>query len=219
MTAAALVVCLTVALGAAEGWAQDQNRPTIQNRFATKSGTFYGHAMMTTQIRNDFYDSIGVGADIGYYPSEVLGIEGRWAYLFSALSPAAQDVKSETGLTPDARPQHMWMTAGIRHSFGYGKMLVAGNSVVHFDPQLTMHGGLALAEKRVLPTATAGASLLAHFLDGVQAKLDLAMAMQLERRNRGWVPSFGFTPTIAIGWGGHFEDLVEMVAPKGGGSE
>ncbi|MFB6372347.1 MAG: hypothetical protein ABEN55_04410 [Bradymonadaceae bacterium] len=213
-----LVLSLGVLLGfwPVDGRAQQSDRPTIQQRFATKSGRMFAHAMLTTQIRNDFYDSIGLGIDAGWYPSELLGLEARWAYLFSSLSPAAVDVKEETGLTPDARPQHMLMTAGARWSFGYGKMLVMEDSVVHFDPQLTAHGGIALAEKRVLPTATVGVSLLTHFVGGLQAKLDLAMAMQFEQRNRGWVPSFGFMPTLGFGWGGTLQDLTDIGSEKEG---
>jgi len=209
-------LAVALAAGPSAGWAQEEERPTIQQRFASKSGTMYAHAMTTTQVRNDFYDSIGLGVDAGWYPGEHLGLEARWAYLFSTLSPAAEDVKEETGLTPDARPQHMLATVGARWSFGYGKVLVMEQSVVHFDPQMTVHGGVALAEKRVLPTATVGLSLLTHFTNGFQAKLDLAAAIQMEHRQRGWVPSFGFMPTLGIGWGGDLQDIAEVLAPEGG---
>lgn len=214
---AAMVWIAVAVVGApAAGHAQSDDRPTIQNRFASKSGTMFAHATVTTQIRNDFYDSFGLGVDAGYYPSERLGLEARWAYLFSKLSPAANDVKESTGLTPDARPQHMLATVGARWSFGYGKVLVLEQSVVHFDPQLTAHGGIALAEKRVLPTATVGLALLTHFEGGLQATLDLGMAVQAEDRQRGWVMSFGFVPTIGVGWGGTVQDLVDLVGGDGG---
>lgn len=200
--AAALLV-----VGATPSRAQDSDRPTIQHRFAEKAGAVYGHATLMTQIRNDYYDSVGFGADAGYYPSESLGLEVRWLYLISSLNRAAADVKERTGLTPDARPQHMMMTVGARYSIGYGKMLVGRELIVHFDPQFTTHGGIALAEKRVLPTFKAGLSLLAHFKWGLQAKVDLLGAFQMEDRNRGWVPSFGFVPVFGIGWNGTFDEM------------
>ncbi len=197
----------------------EEGRPTVQDRFASKKQTTYLQATTTTQIRNDFYDSVGVGADLGYYPSEAFGLEARWAYLFSGLNPAAVEVKHETGLTPDARPQYMLAALGGRYSFGYGKMLIGRENVVHFDPQLAFHGGVALAERRVLPTGTVAVSLLTHFQYGVQAKLDLGLAVQAERRHRGWVPSIGFMPTLGIGWGGDAGDLADLFSSGAEGEE
>lgn len=213
-TALGAVVFSLLFSSASIATAQETNRPTIQHRFAEKDDSIYGHFTTMTHVRNDFYDSIGFGLDVGYYPAERFGLEARWSYLFSSLSPAAVDVKQETGLTPDARPQHMLMTLGARWSLGYGKMLVGKNSLVHFDPQIALHGGIALAEKRVLPTSMLSLALLTHFKNGVQAKLDLGFAFQAENRNRGWVPSFGFVPTLGIGWSIGLEELGRMLKTK-----
>jgi len=175
------------------------DRPTIQNRFAEKRGDLYGHVTGMTQIRNDYYDSFGLGLDVGYFPWESVGFEMRGFWVRSALNPAAQEIREETGLTPDARPQEWMTTAGVRYSFGYGKMKIGQNSLVHFDPQLALHGGVAFADGRVLPTLTTAGALLLHFEYGIQAKLDIGMAVQMEDRARGWVPSIGFAPVIGIG--------------------
>ncbi len=196
-----------------------EERPTIQDRFGTKAETLYLQGTMTTQVRNDYYDSIGVGVDAGWYASETIGLEARWAYLFSALGPAAAEVKNETGLTPDARPQDMLATVGLRYSVGYGKMLLGRDSVVHFDPQIAVHGGVALAERRVLPTGTVSLSLLTHYQYGLQATFDLGVAIQAEHRQRGWVPSVGFMPTLGIGWGGDFDDMAELLSLDRGDEE
>jgi len=208
---------LLAVLGAwpSEGAAQEE-RPTIQDRFATKAETLYLQGTMTTQVRNDYYDSIGVGVDLGWYTSEMLGLELRWAYLFSTLGPAASEVKNETGLTPDARPQDMLAAVGARYSFGYGKMLLGRDSVVHVDPQIAAHGGVALAGRRVLPTGTISLSLLTHYQYGLQATFDLGFAIQAEHRRSGWMPSVGFMPTLGIGWGGGFDDVAELLSPAGG---
>jgi len=213
---AGVLAAAVLVLGSVPSQAQDADRPTIQNRFGEKAGSLYAHAALMTQIRNDYYDSIGFGADAGYYPGESLGLEVRWLYLLSSLNPAAADVKNRTGLTPDARPQHMMMTVGARYSIGYGKMLVGRERIVHFDPQIVTHGGIALAEKRVLPTLETGLSLLTHFKWGLQAKVDLLAAFQLEDRDRGWVPSFGFVPVLGVGWNGRLEET-ETTDPNEGG--
>lgn len=175
-------------------------RPTIQRRFALKKNRVYAHATGTVPIRNDFYDSLGAGVDAGYYPFESLAVEVRWSWLRTRLSDAALSVKDESGLVPDARAQRMLFMAGARYSFGYGKVLLFESLVVHFDPQLTAHAGIALAESRVLPTVTAGISLVTHLKWGLQAKIDLAAQFQMEDRSRGWVPTLGFLPVLGVGW-------------------
>ena len=177
-----------------------QERPTVQRRFATKRQSIFLHATGATHIRNDFYDSFGLGVDLGYYPWESLGFEARLLFLQTSLSNAARDLQERTGLTPDARPQSFMATAGGRWSFGYGKLLAVRTFVVHFDPQLTLSGGVTQAETRWLPTALAGFGLLMHFKWGIQAKLDLNASIQNEKRERGGVTTVGFLPVLAVGW-------------------
>lgn len=197
-----VLVLLTLAglLAAAPAHAQDDERPTIQRRYAPKKQSIYLHAAGTTHIRNDFYDSYGVGADFGWYPWESLGFELRGMFLQTRLSAAAKDVQERTGLTPDARPQSLLATLGARWSFGYGKILALKSFVVHFDPQLVATGGVARAETRWLPSGLIGPSLLMHFKWGIQAKLDFNVSIQGEKRERGWIPSVGFMPVLGIGW-------------------
>lgn len=191
---AAVLVCCHV-----EPVQAQSPRPTVQNRFATKTDTFYAHLTGAASLRNDFYHSLGGGLDAGYYFNETFGLELRWLWMANWEVDAAETIREDTGLIPDARPQNMLFEARSRYSFGYGKILVS-DSVVHFDPQLTFGAGVALAEGRVLPTTTLGVALLTHYAYGIQAKLDLQLAFQLENRDRGWVPSFGFVPVLGVGW-------------------
>lgn len=176
-------------------------RPTIQRRFAPKRGLLYLHVSSTMHVRDDFYDSWGVGGDLGYFFSERLGGELRVLKMQSSLDDAAQDLKERLGITPDARPQDLWLLAGARYSPGYGKLLMWSSWVLHFDPQLTIHGGVASAEARWLPTFQAAASLFLHFRWNIKAKVDLGVSVQGERRDRGWVWTTGFAPVVGIGWG------------------
>ena len=180
--------------------ASSRPRPTVQRRFAEKQGTVYAHLLGTRHIRDDFYNSYGWGVDAGYYFGESLGVELRLVSLSTTLSDAALDLKGRVGLTPDARPQGLWAEAGVRYSIGYGKILVWDVFVVHFDPQITLHGGVATAEARILPTAHAALSLLTHYRWGLQAKLDLAVSLQWEERSRGTIFSMGFAPLLGLGW-------------------
>lgn len=178
-----------------------QERPTVQNRFAKKSGALSGHITGSTHIRNDFYDAFGLGLDIDYYLVESFGIQIRGVLLNTTLSSAALDLKERTGLTPDTYPQFGMVLGGARYSIGYGKVLVFKNFVVHFDPQLFLHGGVAFAERRIIPTVLYGLSLLSHFRWGFQFKVDIAGSIQFEdRTDRGNVVSLGFMPFIGLGW-------------------
>ena len=174
--------------------------PTLQQRFAVKRSSIYAHALGTTHIRNDFYNTFGLGLDLGGYVSESVGFEARGIWLNSTLSDAGRSVQEQSGLTPDTRPQDFMVVGGVRWSFGYGKILIGSDWVSHFDPQLTLHAGATVAEARTLPTVLAGMGVLVHFRYGVQAKLDLAMATQVEDRTSGSVVSFSFMPTLGIGW-------------------
>lgn len=180
--------------------AQAQERATVQDRFAPKTESIYGHGLVTSHLRNDFYDSFGIGADVGYYFNESVGIELRGMYLHTTLGDEARGIQENTGLTPDARPQQGLAAAGVRWSFGYGKFLLLDDWVVHFDPQLTLHGGVAFAETRILPTLLYGLSFLTHWRWDIQVKLDLTLTTQVEARDRGRVTSFGFMPILGVGW-------------------
>lgn len=181
--------------------AAGEDRPTIQDRFAPKASSFFAHATAMTHVRNDFYNTFGVGVDAGGWLNESFALEARWLWLHSSLSAQAIDIKERTGLTPDARPQDMMLMAGARLSIGYGKMLIHwGDSVVHFDPQLGLHLGMTSAENRWLPTVMPSLGFLLHFRWGIQVKLDLAVNIQVEDRARGSVTTFGFVPLLGIGW-------------------
>lgn len=180
------------------------DRPTVQRRFAPKDNLLYGTATLMTHVRDDFYDSWGGGVDIGYFTRETIGYELRVTRLRTTLDNAAIDLKERIGLTPDARPQDAWLMAGVRYAPGYGKMLMWEKFIVHFDPQLVAHLGVARAEKRLIPSADLSFSLLTHWRWGIKAKLDLGMTMQLEKRDRGWTFSTGFAPVLGVGWGYNF---------------
>ena len=94
--------------------------------------------------------------------------------------------------------------AGARWAPGYGKVLMMRRFVVHFDPQLVLHAGVARAERRWLPSFQGAFSLLTHWRWGIKAKVDLGMTVQGERRERGWVWTTGFAPFLGVGWGYNF---------------
>lgn len=179
----------------------DEKGSTIQNRFARKDGTFYVHLTGAMHVRNDFYSVLGLGLDVGYYLAEPFAVEIRGMLLQSSLSEPAIDLKNRTGLTPDTYPQNGLITAGARYSLGYGKVLLFDAYVMHFDPQIFISGGVAFAERRIIPTLLYGVSFYNHFKWGLQFKIDLAGSVQFENRSeRGNVTSFAFMPIFGIGW-------------------
>lgn len=194
---ASLVV---VSIPASMAFADGDAGATVQERFAPKVGRYYAHAAGTVPLRNDFYTSLGYGLDGGYYFSESWGLELRLINFHSSLGQAGRQVQEEHGLVPDLRAPDALFALGARYSAGYGKILSLDRFVIHFDPQIIFHGGIALAEDRVVPTTMLGVGFLTHWSRGIQFKMDLAFSFQMERRDRGWTPSFGFVPLIGIGW-------------------
>lgn len=195
-----LMACCLLWAGAAHA----QERPTIQDRFADKDKLLYANASVMTHVRDDFYSSWGYGVDVGFFLTQTLGLELRMIKLNTQLDDTAIDLKQRIGITPDARPQRLWAQAGIRYAPGYGKMLMWETFVVHFDPQLVLHGGIAQADGRTIPSFNAALSLLAHFRWGIKLKVDLGASIQSEARDRGTVWTTGFVPLVGLGWGWQF---------------
>lgn len=179
---------------------EDPGRATLQERYASKDGRFFAHLGAMTLIRDDYYHTVGYGLDLGYHLSETIGVEGRAFNLHSRLGHAGNVMREEHGFVPDLRAPDAMFEAGTRISWGYGKVLTLGQFVVHFDPQFTLHSGITLAERRIVPTATAGLGFLTHWARGIQVKLDLRMSLFFENRNRGMITSTGFAPILSVGW-------------------
>lgn len=204
------VISAWLILLAGPAWAEEQveeraqERPTIQDRFAPKAGLLYVQPLVMTQIRDDFYRSRGVGGELGFFFLESLGVDVRAVKLSTTLDDAAIDLKERIGLTPDARPQDLWLLGGVRWAPGYGKLLMFGSWVLHFDPQIVVHGGVARAEARWLPTFEVAFSTMLHFRWGIKATLDLGASIQREQRERGQIWSVGFAPSLGLGWGYNF---------------
>ena len=175
-------------------------RPTLQERYASKDGRLYGHLGATMIVRDDFYRSLGYGLDAGYYVNETIGFELRAHNLHTGLTHTGDQMRRDYELVPDMRAPTAAFGAGTRISWGYGKVLTLGDFVVHFDPQFITHAGITLAEERVVPTATIGAGFLTHWQFGIQVKLDLQMSLHIEQRDRGIVPATGFAPVLSVGW-------------------
>ncbi len=202
MTRAILAaIALLLALA---GPREARERPTVQRRSAPKQGLLYANALIMTHVRDDFYTSWGYGGDLGFFLFEWLGVELRFAKLETSLVAAAVDLKGRVGLTPDARPQDLWAHVGVRWAPAYAKMLLLDSFVLHFEPQLALHAGIAQAEARTLPSFVPSLSLLLHFSWNIKAKLDLGVSVQAEQRDRGWIWSVGFVPTLGVGWGFNF---------------
>ena len=184
-----------------QGELETAERPTVERRFAPKRRLLYGQVTGMTHLRDDFMNTWGVGGDLGYFPWEWLGLELRALGLTNALDDSAIDLKERLGLTPDAYAQNTWWLAGLRFAPGYGKMLMFNTFVIHFDPQIVLHGGFARAQDRWLPTFTTAFSLMTHWHFGIKATLDLGLSIQQEERDRGSVWTLGFAPVLGLGWG------------------
>ncbi|RDV39852.1 hypothetical protein DV096_04620 [Bradymonadaceae bacterium TMQ3] len=175
-------------------------RATVEDRVGDKSARFYALATGTWLVRNDFYDSPGYGLDAGYYFNERWGAELRLLRLHSSLSQAGTTVLQQSGLAPDLRAPDVWLSAGVRSSVGYAKILLWDRFVTRFDPQLVAHAGVLFAEERIAPSIAVGPGVLVHLKWDLQVKFDLLLTANFERRQRGITPAFGVLPTLSFGW-------------------
>lgn len=184
---------------------RDEAASTIQRRYATKVNTLAAHILATAHFRGDFYNQIGFGVALLWYPSEELGIELRGIGYYSWLNDSARQLRRDSGYLPDTRARQASLLAGARVSIGYGKVQIADGLVMHFDPQVVARGGITFAEDdRYIPTVLAGLALLLHFDYGLQAQVDLMGMVDVEDRGeRGTVTSIGFAPSLSFGW--HFD--------------
>lgn len=136
---------------------------------------------------------------MAYWASETWAAELSGAWYRSWMNAAARDLRFRTGRVPDSRRPQGAVRLGVRHSFGYGKLLVGGRSI-HLEPQAFARLALLVAEAYPSPGLDLGAGLLVHLKPWLHARLDVAVFPHMERRT-GWTFSTGIVPSLSVGIG------------------
>lgn len=116
---------------------------TVEARRFAKRGRVHLRVGAEYFGREDFWISPGVAFGVGYAPWEWLGFELAGAVYFSTLDAAAEALRRDRGLLPDAEQPHGRVELGARWAFAYGKLLVEPTErlILHFDLGLSLRAG------------------------------------------------------------------------------
>jgi outer membrane beta-barrel protein len=171
----------------------------VQARFAEKADRVLVFAGAEYLDRGDFYNCPGARVGATYYLRESLGLEVQLSHYWSSLNATAQQVAQMLGALPDSRPPTWLGLLGARYSFGYGKILVGRAAVIHFEPQLFVHGGLHDYGGDVQPSGDAGLGLLVFLTPRVFTRFDLAVTLDRESRSDQNVAVLGALPALTFG--------------------
>lgn len=172
----------------------------IQNRYASNAHATLLFAGVDYLERRDYYVSPGMRLGVAHFLTEALGIELQVSRYFSQLSGSAERLQQTYGVLPDSRAPQWLVVGGLRAALGYGKLMVSGlGTVVHFQPQILVQGGLHAFEGDVGPSGLAGLGLLVHGTSRFFVRLDGAVSLDMESRTTGTVAAIGFLPSLVAG--------------------
>jgi hypothetical protein len=173
---------------------------TVENRLFSKSERFVARAGFSWLARDDLRTNPGVSLDLGWYPSEVLGLElVSLTGFFSELSGTADALRRSTGLLPDSEKPLLRATGGARLSFAYGKLLIEeADTVLHLDASFAAHAGALITER----DSETGGGVGANFA----ADLDLALQVAIGARalvfaQGGWMLGYERRTTTSFASG------------------
>jgi outer membrane beta-barrel protein len=141
-----------------------------------------------------------VGANLGYYFTESLGIQAQFHYAFDAKR-AAQNALLANQLRPEMNPLEWVATGGIEWIPIYGKFAFFNRSIVYWDAYLVAGGGVvSTARGGVAPTGSLGL--------GTRILLTSWLTLLVEIRDYLFQESF---PTTAGSRSNFINDLVFSV--------
>ena len=170
----------------------------VQARFAQKEHHTLLFAGGEYLARGDFYNSPGLRLGAAYQLVESIAIEVQLSHYWSSLNDEAQRVAQTLGAVPDTRPPTWLGLAGVRWSFGYGKVLVGGD-ILHLEPQLFAHAGIHDYGGDVQPSGDGGLGLLVFLTPRLFTRLDLAVTLDRESRSDQNVAVWGALPALTLG--------------------
>lgn len=157
------------------------NGTLVERRLLVKEGHVLVTGGATWLERDDHYLAPGALLSVGYYLSEDHGFELKGAWVYSWLDASASEVVAQTGLQPDARKPLGLLLGGYRRTFGYGKVLLAGE-VLHFDFQGAGSVGVTFTDNGLAPTAMVAPALLLRITPRIHAQLELGFGGAVEKR-------------------------------------
>jgi hypothetical protein len=121
---------------------------TVEDRLFAISDRVMVVASASLLDRNDLLISPGIGVVVTHYLDDTFGVDYLLAqHFWTRERAAARQLREEVGYRPNRDWPSNQLMAGVRYAFGYGKLLMQpGGAVLHFIPELGLHGGVVLAD-------------------------------------------------------------------------
>jgi outer membrane beta-barrel protein len=153
LVAVLLVLAATPAFAAEESkldtyldkyWGETRSVKVIQKRLFQKEGRLNVTPYFGVIPNDDFYTYYPMGAKVGYYFSEDLGVELTGSYIFGSESDLAGFLRSDSGFRVQTEfPQVLKWNAGLQGLWSpiHGKIGVFAWKLFHFDMHLSFGVG------------------------------------------------------------------------------
>ncbi|MET0400996.1 MAG: hypothetical protein ABW123_01280 [Cystobacter sp.] len=170
----------------------------VERRLLLKEQHGFLTAGPTYLARGDYYNNPGLLLSGTWYLTEMSGVELKAGAFLSSLNASATEVFERTGLVPEANRPIALLSVGWRQGLGYGKVLVGGSRVIHFDVQAAAHLGVTLTSRGVSPSPMIGPGLLMRLSPRIHAQLDVPLVVTLEPRPRSLI-TLGALPSLTVG--------------------
>ncbi|MCB9646056.1 MAG: hypothetical protein H6730_05570 [Deltaproteobacteria bacterium] len=172
----------------------------VEHRRFVKQGRGVVRAGFSYLSRGDLYTNPGVALEGTWYPFEWLGVDLAGTVFFSRLGSTAANLRTQTGLLPDAQRLRGRAAVGGRFAFAYGKLLVeALDTVVHMDANLHLHLGVMITERTANFAGDAGLSVQVMAYERALVWADASWVMGYEDRKEGDFMG-GLMGTLGVGW-------------------
>lgn len=170
----------------------------VEQRLLVKEQHLFVSGGFTWFARGDYYNSPGAVLTAAWYPKEDDALELRAAAFAAFLNETANTVFQGTGFVPDAHKPSALLMLGWRHSLTCGKVAL-GSSVVHFDLQSGVHGGLLKTDRSLEPALSLSMGLLARISSRFYGQFELALVGSREARS-STVLAAGVLPMLTVGF-------------------
>lgn len=148
----------------------------VQNRLYSKAGRFELGAFFGFVSADPFLSVRGVGGTVGYHFTESWGLNLLAVSYMAEESSANKDFQKQTGGSafPDTNEPKTFYGTELVYSPIYGKLSLAGKSIIYYDFHVMGGGGFLKSES--------GNDLTLHLGLGQQFYLSKSFALKIDYR-------------------------------------
>ena len=155
-------------------WRKDEAVDVVQNRAYSKRRKLETYLFAGTTDADPFLEIRNAGGSLGYHFNEYWSVHALyWAYFVSDSSALTQ-LKQQTGATAATNRPDAYYGGELVYSVVYGKLSLAGKSILYYDLHLLGGGGMTGTQT--------GDNFTFHFGIGQQTYVTNYLALRLDYR-------------------------------------